>query len=153
MTLVKKTMALVVAICLLSACNNQPASNDNTANADPVKTRQNLMKDWRGANDIMKGMLENPASFDAAAFAEQANFIQSSSAAMWANFADSNAKGKSQDAVWSDAAGFKTKQDAFDSAVSNLVTVAQNAKSADDVKQAFGAMAENCGSCHKVYKQ
>ena len=74
MTLVKKTMALVVAICLLSACNNQPASNDNTANADPVKTRQNLMKDWRGANDIMKG-IENSASFDAAAFAEQANFI------------------------------------------------------------------------------
>lgn len=23
------------------------------------------MKDWRGANDIIKGMLDNPANFDA----------------------------------------------------------------------------------------
>lgn len=147
----KKLMPLAILVLILSACSNQETGTAN--NTDAVKARQDLMKDWRGANDIMKGMLENPASFDAAAFKEQAEFISGSNAAMWTHFADANTKGKSQDAVWSDAAGFKAKQDEFSTALNNLVSVASNAKSADDVKQAFGAMAENCGSCHKIYKQ
>ncbi|MDO4699685.1 MAG: cytochrome c [Moraxella sp.] len=147
----KKFIAIfAIASLTLVGCNQ---NNPTSSGSDAVKTRQNLMKDWRGANDIMKGMLENPASFDAAAFKEQAEFISSTNAQMWTHFADAATKGDSQDAVWADAAGFKTKQDEFGDALANLVSVANNAKSADDVKQAFGAMAENCGSCHKVYKK
>lgn len=148
----KLIAVLALASLTLVGCNNQ-TSTDKTTDSDAVKTRQNLMKDWRGANDIMKGMLENPTSFDAAAFKEQVEFINSSNANMWTHFADANTKGDSQDAVWSDAAGFKAKQDEFSNALANLVSVAGSAKSADDVKQAFGAMAENCGSCHKIYKK
>lgn len=151
MTVNKFLAGLSISALILTGCGND--NNASSPASDDIKTRQNLMKDWRSANETMKGMLENPASFDAAAFKEQAEFISSTNAQMWTHFADANAKGDSQEAVWSDAAGFKAKQDEFGSALGNLVSISATAKSADDVKQAFGAMAENCGSCHKVYKK
>lgn len=157
MTFSIKHIALAMATVLtLTACGGDkaPASTaEAPAQTDSVKARQDIMQDWRGANDIMKGMLENPANFDAVTFKEQAEFIQKSTAEAWGHFGDANAKGKSQDAVWSDAQGFQAKKDEFDTALAELITVAGTAKTADDVAGAFGKMAENCGSCHKVYKQ
>lgn len=144
----------MATVITLTACGGDKTTNTEApAQTDGVKARQNIMQDWRGANDIMKGMLENPNNFDSATFKEQAEFIQKSIAEAWGHFNDANAKGKSQDAVWSDAQGFQAKKDAFDTAVAELVTVAGTAKTADDVAGAFGKMAESCGSCHKVYKQ
>lgn len=158
MTFNFKHIALAMATVLtLTACGGDKAPADTTsatpAATDSVKARQDIMQDWRGANDIMKGMLENPANFDANTFKEQAEFIQKSTATAWGHFADANAKGKSQDTVWSDAEGFKAQQQTFDTALAELITVASTAKTADDVAGAFGKMAENCGGCHKVYKQ
>lgn len=156
MTFSIKHIALAMATVLtLTACGGDkaPASTEAPTQTDSVKARQDIMQDWRGANDIMKGMLENPANFDAAAFKEQAESIQKSTAEAWGHFGDANAKGKSQDAVWTDAADFQAKKDAFDSAVAELVTVAGTAKTADEVAGALGKVGESCGSCHKVYKQ
>lgn len=147
---IKHLMAITFIAMTLTACGEDKGTDSQS---DSVKARQNLMQDWRGANDIMKGMMENPATFDAATFKEQANFINDSNQAMWSHFADANAKGKSQDAVWTDTQGFADKKDAFMTASANLAVQADTAKTAADVEQAFGAMAENCGSCHKAYKQ
>lgn len=151
-----KSLTLVALTLLtLTACGGESASTAPASNAgsDAVKARQDAMQDWRGANEILKGMMENPANFDVAVFKEQAEFINNSTAQMWSYFNDENAKGKAQDAVWTDAAGYKAKQDEFNAAIQNLVNVASSASSADDVSAAFGQMAENCGSCHKVYKK
>lgn len=147
-----KSLGLItLSIFTLTACGEKtPAASGSSTD---VKARQDLMQDWRGANDILKGMMENPSSFDAATFKEQAEFISAGTTQMWTHFGDANAKGEAQDAVWSDAAGFKAKQDEFNAAAQNLVAVAANAKTADEVNAAFGAMAEGCGSCHKVYKK
>ncbi len=147
-----KSLGLItLSVLALTACGDKAPASAGTSS--DVKARQDLMQDWRGANDILKGMMENPASFDAAAFKEQAQFISDGTATMWTHFGDANAKGDAQDAVWSDTAAFKAEQDKFNAAAQNLVAVATNAKSADDVNAAFGAMAEGCGSCHKVYKK
>ena len=149
-----KSFGLIALTALaLTACGDKAPAGASSATSPDVKARQDLMQDWRAANDILKGMMENPANFDAATFKEQAEFISGSTVQMWTHFNDANAKGDSQDAVWSDAAGFQTKKDEFDAATQNLVAVAATAQSADDVHTAFGAMAENCGSCHKVYKK
>lgn len=160
MTFSIKHIALAMATVLtLTACGGDkaPASTEapatTTEAVDNVKARQDLMQDWRGANEIMKGMIENPANFDAAAFKEQAEFLQANNDKMWAYFADANAKGKAQDAVWSDTQGFQAQKDAFATAVAELVTVASTAKTADEVAGAFGKVGESCGSCHKIYKQ
>lgn len=154
----KLTALLLSATLALTACGGEkPAETTSADNApaasDSIKARQDLMQDWRGANDIIKGMLENPASFDAAVLQEQTKFLSESTAHAWTHFADPNQKGKSQDAVWADAAGFKAAADKFDTAVSALHTAAQTAKAASDIEAAFGQVGESCGSCHKVFKQ
>lgn len=148
MTFLKQTALIVLTAILLTACNGGGSSN-----SPDVKARQDLMQDWRSASDIMKGMMENPASFDPATFKEQAYFIHESNQKMWTHFADANAKGKGQDAIWTDAAGFKAKQDEFVTATTNLILAADSAKTAADVEQAFGKMTESCGGCHKAYKK
>lgn len=148
----KRYFAIALTALALSACGGDKAEQAS-AQTDSVKARQDLMQDWRGANDIMKGMMENPATFDANAFKEQAEFINKGHETMWGHFADQNAKGKSQDAVWTDAQGFSAKKDEFMTATANLVAQASSAKTASDVEQAFGKVAEGCGSCHKVYKK
>ena len=148
-----KPFGLISLVILsLVACGDK-ISNAGSATSTDIKARQNLMQDWRAANDILKGMMENPDNFDAATFKEQAEFINASTAQMWTYFHDANAKGNSDDAVWSDATGFQAKKDEFDAAIQNLVATATNAQNADDVNVAFGAMAENRGRCHKVYKK
>ena len=148
-----KPFGLISLVILsLVACGDK-SSNAASATSTDIKARQNQMQNWRAANDILKGMMENPDNFDAATFKEQAEFINASTAQMWTYFHDANAKGNSDDAVWSDATGFQAKKDEFDAAIQNLVATATNAQNADDVNVAFGAMAENCGRCHKVYKK
>lgn len=152
----KKTLAVALTALALTACGGEkPADNQaaTPAASDSVKARQDLMQDWRAANDILKGMSDNPASFDAAVAKEQAQFLADSSTKMWEHFADANQKGKSQDAVWADAAGFKAAADKFNAAAAALNTAAQTATQITDLEAAMGQVGESCGSCHKVFKQ
>lgn len=163
MTLSKTLTALAFgAITLtLTACGGDKASTATsdtttpaeTSKVDDVAARQAIMKDWRGANDIIKGMLEDPNQFNATVLQEQTKFLVESSTQAWTHFGDANQKGKSQDAVWSDAEGFKTATEAFNTAVVALDTAAQTAQSSADIQEAFGKVGESCGSCHKVFKQ
>ncbi|UNU72889.1 cytochrome c [Moraxella nasovis] len=138
---------LSIAILSLAACSstNEPAA---------VKARQDAMQDWRASGDIMKGMIENPDSFDNAAFSEQADLIKNSTATTWSHFHhEADKGGDSLDAVWTDAAGFNQKATEFDAAATQLSKVAKTATSAADVEAAYGELKEACGSCHKVYKK
>lgn len=140
----------------LTACGGDKSTDTSSAtssNDDAVKARQALMKDWRAANDILKGMSDNPASFDATVAKEQAQFLADSSKEMWGHFADANQKGKSQDTVWSDAAGFKAATDKFNTAATALQAAAQTATQITDLEPAMGQVGESCGSCHKAFKQ
>lgn len=145
------------AVITLTACSNPSTPTEATAESNPassdVASRQALMKDWRAANDIIKGMTENPASFDAAVLKEQTSFLADSSSKMWSHFADASAKGNSTDAVWNDPTAFKAATDKFDATVTALNTAAQTASSAADIEAALGQVGESCGSCHKVFKQ
>lgn len=152
MTTLKKIAFIALTAMTLIACGGDKTASPSSSN-DAIKARQDLMQDWRGANDIMKGMMENPATFDPATFKEQANLISKSTDTMWSHFTDANAKGDSKEAVWTDAAGFAAKKDEFSVATINLASLAETAKTASDVEQAFGAMSESCGSCHKAYKK
>ncbi|WP_323841732.1 MULTISPECIES: cytochrome c [unclassified Moraxella] len=143
----KTFVVLIASALMLVACNSASQSPND------IKTRQNIMQDWRAANDIMKSMVEKPDTFDAATFKEQADFIKESTNKAWESFADSANKGKSQDAVWSDGAGFKAQADEFNAIADELSAIAKEAQSADDVSRVLGRLNESCGSCHKTYKQ
>lgn len=139
--------AFLAAATALVGCGEK--SNENAA----VKARQDLMQDWRAANEAMKKMIEQPDSFDAATFKERASFIATSNDEMWQHFNGEATKGgKSTDAVWSNAEGFTAAAETFAQAAKDLADKAATATTADEVNAAFGAMAENCGSCHKEFK-
>lgn len=144
----QKSLPIALLAIALTACGG-----NKTVESSDVSARQALMKDWRSASDIIKGMTENPDQFDAAVLQEQAKFLDDTKSQMWAHFADANAKGKATDAVWSDPAGFAAATAQFDTAVSTLNATAQSAQSATDIESALGQVGESCGSCHKVFKQ
>ncbi len=147
----KKITLVTLALLVMTACSK--SADTASAGSTEVADRQALMKDWRAASDILKGMTENPANFDAADVKEQAKFLADGSAKMWTYFGDANAKGEATDAVWSDAAGFKAATENFNAAVAELNTVAQTATQVSDIEAALGKVGESCGSCHKVYKK
>lgn len=142
---ISKGLAIaIVAVLTVTACSSKPTiSND-------VSIRQDIMQDWRISSDIMKSMLSEDR-FDAKAFKEQADAIQATTYA-WAHFDNDTEKGKAQDTVWTDSAGFKLKAQMFDDAVGELVSAADKAQSFTNVEKAFGKMSESCSSCHKSYK-
>lgn len=136
----------------LTACSSNAEKAATAANSQ-LDDRAKLMRDWRQANESMKAMIENPASFDAAAFKERADFIAKTADTMWPYFeGEANKGGDAKDTVWTDAAGFKAKADEFTAAAAALSAAAANATSAADVEQLYKQMASSCGSCHKEYK-
>lgn len=147
------TMVALLLTTLLTACSQPTTTAASGSASSDVASRQALMKDWRAANDIIKGMTENPAQFDAAVLKEQASFLSQSTQTMWSHFGDQSAKGDATDTVWSDPAAFKAATDQFDAAVNALNAAAQNATQASDIQAAVGQVGESCGSCHKQFRQ
>lgn len=149
--------ALAAATLALTACGKNETAGASTAAAPAdqsvVKAREDLMTDWRRANQTLKGMIENPSTFDAATFKENADKIANSTEQMWTYFEGEAAKGgEAADAIWTDAAGFKAETEKFTAAASALSAAAATASSAADVEKLYGEMASSCGSCHKGFR-
>lgn len=143
--------SILSAAVILTGCNNSSSSTQDSAQ---IENRSKLMRDWRQANEGMKAMMENPATFDAATFKERADFIANNTATMWSYFEGEAAKGgDSQDAIWTDAEGFRAETEKFNAAANALAAAAATATSAADVEAQYGEMASSCGSCHKAYKK
>lgn len=142
--LIFATLATTIALVGCSQKETKP---------DDIKERQNLMQDWRGANESMKSMIERPESFDAATFKERIEFISNSQEQMWQHFAGEDKKGgKSKDTIWSDNAQWQAQVDQFSQTSANLLAKAGSATAASDIEQAYGEFASSCGSCHKAFK-
>lgn len=151
-----RTITLAIVIVTLTACGNganQANFADSNATTSDVVARQALMKDWRSATDILKGMTENPANFDTALLQEQTRFLQDTSGEMWSYYGDSSAKGNASDALWADPTGFAEATAQFDAAVMALNAAAQTATSPQDIEKALGQVGESCGGCHKKYRR
>lgn len=137
---------LVLSAALLSACNGSVGSN-----AD-VSARQDIMKNWGDAMDVMGGMIKAPDTFDANSFKEQASFLAQDAKNPWPHFLDKAAKGHATDAVWSNAEGFQSKAADFEKVTAELNAAAQNAARAEDVQTQFKAVGGACKACHTEFK-
>lgn len=129
-----------------NAALNNPASGD-------VGSRQKLMKEWHSANNMIKGMADNPSRFDSAVLKEQTSFLQQSTQTMWAYFGDQTAKGNTREEAWSDPTAFKAKTDQFDAITTALNAAAQTATQSQDIQALSGQLHESCGTCHKAFRQ
>lgn len=137
-------VTLIATALGLSACSS-PTNPD-------VKARQDSMKSWSDAKDIMEGMIEAPDTFDAAVFRDQAAFLAEDATSPWSHFEDQEAVGNATEAVWVDVDGFRAEADNFQQVTAQLDVAAQAATSATDVQPAFEELGASCKSCHTDFK-
>lgn len=118
-----------------------------------VSARQDSMKDWKDAMEVMGGMAEAPDTFDLAKFQENAQFLAESANKPWAHFTDQNELGGATEAVWVNADEFKAETESFQQAAAELNTTAQNATNLDEILPALKPVGDSCKSCHEDFKK
>lgn len=118
-----------------------------------IVARQKLMQNFGFAVDMLKHMREYPQNFDAEVAHEQAVLLKNDSDVIWSYFSEGSQGGKSNALIWQDTSAFLQKQDDFNQVIDALLTASKNAKSIDDIEPMINALTEECGSCHKIFKQ
>jgi len=121
---------------------------------DVIKYRKAVMTVQAWNMRPMALMVKGQQPYDAALFAWYAGVVQSTSFMLPDAFlpgSDKGAETKAKPEIWSDAGKFKATVDRFNADAQNLVA-ATKAGTLDAVKGPFGAVAKNCGGCHKQFR-
>lgn len=140
--------AMIASTLALTACSGGVTATQSEA----VKSREDIMKNWKDAMEVMGGMVKNPDTFDAAKFQQEAQFLAEDANNAWVHFHDANDVGGATSAVWDDANTFQSEVDRYKKATNDLNNAAQGASTVADIQPAFGAVSESCKSCHKQFK-
>ena len=120
---------------------------------DIIKYRKAVMVVQSWNMRPMAAMVKGQQPYDAALFAWYAGVIQSTSFMMPDAFLPGSDKGdtRAKPEIWKNADKFKQTMDGFNSDAAKLVA-ASKAGTLDAVKGPFGALAKNCGGCHKEFR-
>lgn len=120
---------------------------------DIIKYRKAVMTVQSWNMRPMAAMVKGQQPYDAALFAWYAGVIQSTSFMLPDAFLPGSDKGdtRARPEIWKNADKFKQAVDRFNSDAAKLVA-ASKAGTLDAVKGPFGAVAKNCGGCHKEFR-
>jgi cytochrome c556 len=123
------------------------------AQSDPVKTRQDLMKQNEDGATVLFRMTRGEVPFDAAKV--QAAYKQlEDTAKQLPNLFPDNTKGgsgtnRASPKIWDNKADFAAKNEQFAKAIADGQA---KATTLDGLKTAFGALDKACGDCHQSYR-
>jgi cytochrome c556 len=120
---------------------------------DIIKYRKAVMTVQSWNMGPMARMVKGQQPYDAALFAWYAGVIQSTSFMLPDAFLPGSDKGdtRARPEIWTNASKFKQAMDNFNADASRLVA-ATKAGTLDAMKGPFGAVAKNCGGCHKEFR-
>ena len=99
-------------------------------------------------------MASGKMPYDQAAFLQRAQRLNQLSPMAWDGFGpgtDAGAPTKARPEIWSNAAGFKQAQEAFQAETVKLVAAAQSGNM-DQIKAAVSATAKSCDNCHDNFR-
>ncbi|EFL89425.1 cytochrome c [Ahrensia sp. R2A130] len=140
---------LAASIASLSAIALQTAWADGHSSGGAAAERQALMKNVGAATKVAAGMVKGEVAFELAA-AQMAMATMNSAALgfgyMFPEGSETGAKTEASPKIWSDNEGFQKLVAKFAADTSGKVTDLAS------LKEAFGAAASNCGTCHKAYR-
>ncbi len=123
------------------------------AQEDPIKARQELMKDNGRQAKIVGEMAQGKTAFDAAAAKAALEKMATDVDAFVTHFPEGSDQGETEalPAIWQDKADFEAR-------AAKMATDARAAAAAvdqgeDAFKAAAGVMFGNCKACHEVYRK
>ncbi len=148
----KKLFAAALVACTGAAFWAAPAQAQFAKPEDAVKYRQSALSLIASHFGRMQPVVRGQAPFDAAQVKANVQVLQTLSALPWAAFGAGTEGGHALPAVWSDAADFKQKQDAFRANVDKLAAAADSGDLAQ-LRAAYGDVGASCKACHGSYRQ
>ena len=137
-----------ISAALVGASLMQAGADGHT----PFDQRKAAMKTVGQSTKTIGTMLKGETEFDAAAANEAMVAMQTAVADYGDYFPEGSGGGESKAApeIWSDREGFDTVLAAFKEDIDAGVAAAPDTK--EGVAAAFGAIAENCKTCHEKYR-
>ncbi|MFT0547814.1 c-type cytochrome [Allopusillimonas ginsengisoli] len=146
----KKSIALfAIATVVGLGCSTASAQfKDADAAIDYREAAMTLMGSHFGR---MAPVAKKEAPFDAEAIRANVAIFSTIAALPWVAYGPGTEGGEAKSNIWSDAEGFKQKQDDFKQAVTKLDAAAE-AGDFDAFRVAFGAVGKSCKACHDSYR-
>ncbi len=127
----------------------------SSANADPIKDRQALMKDQGKTLGSITPIIKDEKPFDAELVMAALKHLNEDAqkidiATLFPDGSDKGGETTAAPKIWEDKAGFeaaltKYKADA-------TAAAAANPKDLESFKVVFNQVTENCGACHKSFR-
>lgn len=147
----------LAAVATAALAVSVQASSHNIVEPDPADAatlRINLMQNNGAALGLLAGIAKGEITYDATAVGLALRTVQNTALALPAMFPDgSNANPRSNalDAIWENRAE-------FDAAVAQFLATATGLarnppQDADGVREALGALGQNCQGCHKSFRK
>lgn len=148
----KKLSTLAALACVtLAPLWSTPAAAQFAKPEDAIKYRQSALTLIASHFGRMQPVIKGQAPYDKAQIKANVDLLKSLSTLPWAGFGPGTEGGAARPEVWSDAAGFKQKQQAFEANVVKL-SAAADAGDLDKLRAAFGDVGASCKACHDVYR-
>lgn len=148
----KKLSTLAALACVtLAPLWSTPAAAQFAKPEDAIKYRQSALTLMASHFGRMQPVIKGQAPYDKAQIKANVDLLKTLSTLPWAGFAPGTEGGAARPEVWSDAAGFKQKQEALEANVVKL-SAAADAGDLDKLRVAFGDVGASCKACHDVYR-
>ncbi|MDN3986290.1 c-type cytochrome [Zwartia vadi] len=148
----KKIVTLLIGSALLSPLWMSTASAQFAKPEDAIKYRQAAFVVLASQFGRMQSTVKGQVPYDAAAIKANVEIVKTLSTLPWGAFgAGTQGKSAAKPEVWSDAAGFKTAQAKFESAVVKL-SAAADSGDLEKLRAAFGDVGASCKVCHDSYR-
>jgi cytochrome c556 len=149
----KKLSTLVTVACVtLAPLWAAPASAQFAKAEDAIKYRQSAFTLMASHFGRMQPVIKGQAPFDPAQIKANVEILKTLSALPWAAFGLGTEGGTTLPEVWSDAAGFKQKQEQMEASIAK-VSAAADAGDLDKLRAAFGDVGASCKACHDGYRK
>jgi cytochrome c556 len=143
------SLAIAAAACAMAA----PASAQFAKPEDAVKYRQSALFVMAQHFGRIGAMVNGRAPYDAAAAAANAEVVADMAKLPWAGFGPGTDKisQKAKPEIWTEQAKFKEHSDKLVAETAKLAAAAKT-NNLDNLKAAFGPVANTCKACHDAYR-
>lgn len=140
---------LATSIALITA---SPAIAQFQKAEDAIKYRQSTFSVMATHFSRIGAVVKGEVPYNKEDVARNAAIVTTLSTLPWQAFGPGTEGGKSQPAIWTEAAKFKAGSEKMQAAVAELNQAAQSGN-LENIKKAFSATGQTCKACHDDFRK